>query len=128
MAAYYDFTSNGCQGTPLEVGATFSQQLVWSAETPTGSGVFLPVNITGYSAKMQIRKSPGAPLILEVSTVNGYITLTPLLGILNIVVPATVTASLASGLYKYDLDITDSAGFVTRFIQGAFEIVATITQ
>ncbi len=148
-AAQYDFANGSCDGNPLEVGATFSNQLIWQKEdlVATASAqaivdsvalsqgyiadrvcpIYSPVNITGYAAKMQVRKKPGSPLVLEMSTLNNRITLDPLNGILNIVVQAADTAILVPGLYRYDLDLTDQAGFVTRFIQGAFEIVETIT-
>jgi hypothetical protein len=126
-AAQYNFATGGCQGGPLEVGATFSNQLIWQAETPPGSEIYVPVDITGYTAKMQVKKKVGAPLVLELSTANQRITLDPTNGILNLVVSAADTALLVPGLYRYDLDLTDQAGFVTRFIQGAFEIVGTIT-
>lgn len=126
-AANYDFTSNGCDGSPLEAGATFSFQLIWEREDQNNPGVYLPVDLTGYTAKMQVRKAPTAPLILELSTANTYITLGGVNGLINLVVPANVTASLPPGKYKYDLDLTDTNAFVTRFIQGNFEIVGTIT-
>ena len=148
-AAQYDFANGSCDGNPLEVGATFSNQLIWQKEDTVATAlaqsvadaaallkgyvadkvcpIYAPVDITGYTAKMQVRKKPGAPLVLEMSTQNGRITFTPLTGIINIVVQAADTALLVPGLYRYDLDLTDQAGFVTRFIQGAFEIVETIT-
>lgn len=129
-AARYDFTSSeGCEGagTPIEIGATFSYQLIWQKEQPADSGIFLPVDLTGYTAKMQIRKSPGAPVILEISSTNGRLTFDRPNGLINLVVPASVTAALPAGIYKYDLDLTDQNGFVTRFIYGNFEIIGTIT-
>jgi len=126
-AAKYDFVSNDYDGTPLEANATFSFQLGWETETPPGSGIYIPVSLTGYQAKMQVRKTPGSPVILELSTLNTYITLDQTNGLINLVVPASVTSSLVPGLYKYDLDLTDSNGFVSRFVEGLFEIVAGIT-
>lgn len=127
-AAKYDFMNSGCNGSPLEVGATFSYQLIWQTENPPDSGIFLPNDLTGYSAKMQIRKNATSPVILELSTANTRIVLDPLNGIINLLVPAMSTVGLVAGVYKYDLDLTDLNGFVTRFIEGNFEIVGAITQ
>ena len=126
-AAKYDFVSNGCDGTPLEVGATFSYQLIWEIETPVDSNIYAPVDLTGYTGKMQVRMSAGSPVILELSTTNGRITFDALNGIINLVVPASVTAPIVANVYRYDLDLIDGNGFVTRFIQGLFEVVAGIT-
>lgn len=127
-AARYDFiNAANCSGSPLEVGATFSYQLVWQKEQPADSQIFVPVDLTGYSAKMQVRKAPGSPVILELSNTNTFITFDALNGVINLLVPASITANLAAGIYKYDLDLTDAGGFVTRFIYGNFEIVGTIT-
>ena len=148
-AAKYDFTSSGCQGPPLEMGATFSNQLVWQKFDPALTAaaqaiadfaaasrgmiadpverIFTPVDITGYTVKMQVRQKIGSPVILEISTANGRVTLIPLSGIINLQVAASDTASLPPGLYRYDLDLTDTNGFVTKFIEGSFEIRGSIT-
>jgi hypothetical protein len=126
-AAKYDFTTDSCDGSPLEAGATFSFQLIWEKEDQLNQGTYLPVDLTGYEAKMQVRKAPGSPVILELSTANTRITLGGTQGLINLVVPANATLTLPVGKYKYDLDLTDANGFVTRFVQGNFEIVATIT-
>ena len=126
-AGVYNFTKDGCDGSPLEVGATFSYQLAWEVELIAGSGDYVPVDLTGYSAKMDVRKTIASPLIVSLSSANGRITFEPTRGLINLVIPAAITAVLPSGLYKYDLDLTDTNGFVTRFIQGSFEIVGSIT-
>jgi len=131
-AAKYDFTSSGCQGSALDVGATFSNQIIWQKEDPAasllaGDCVFVSVDMTGYSVKMQVRQKIGSPVILELSTLNGRVTLVPLLGTMNLVVAAIDTITLPPGIYRYDLDLTDLNGFVTKFIEGSFEIRGSIT-
>lgn len=128
-AQQFDFVSNPSGGgNPCEQGATFSQQVQWAVETPPGSCIQVPVNLTGYTAKMQVRRLHKTdPIIIELSTVNGRITLDAPNGNVNLLISASDTALLISGIYKYDLELTDASGFVTRLIQGDFEIVEQIT-
>lgn len=126
-AEKYDFVKTSCGGAPCEQGATFSRQLVWQKESPQGSGIFIPVDMTGYTAKMQVRKKSSDPLIIELSTLNSRIIITPLLGQIDLLISATNTNTMPSGIYAYDLELTDLNGFVTRFIEGQFEVVGQIT-
>jgi hypothetical protein len=131
----FDFVRLGKgSGNPCEQGATFYQQIKWSVENPPGSGTQVPINLTGYIAKMQIRKLHKTdPVIAELSSLNDIsgnslgIVFDPLNGILNLTISAAKTALLIPGTYKYDLDLTDSNGFVTRLIEGSFEVVEQIT-
>ena len=126
-ATRFDFVRKECGGSPCEQGATFSYQLVWQKEYPVDSDIFVPVDITGYSAKMQVRKDIGSPVAIELSTANSRITLDGPNGVINLLIAANDTAVLVPGVYKYDFDLTDTNGFVTRFIAGLFEIVGAIT-
>ena len=132
MAAQkFDFTKAGCDsscgGMPCEQGATFFYQLVWEKETTPGSQIYVPIDLTGYAAKMQVRQKIGASLLIELSTVNSRIVLTPSIGQITLNISATDTNILVPGIYKYDLELTDGSGFVTRFIEGLFEVVGQIT-
>ena len=64
-----------CQPRPLQIvpGATFTQRYVWS-RGPEGAPV--PVDMTGCTAKMQVRAEFGSDDVLaELTTENGGITL-----------------------------------------------------
>jgi hypothetical protein len=122
-----DFVSNECGGNPCEAGANFNYDLIWQKENPVGSGLFVPVDLTGFSAKMQVRKNTGSPVIIELSTTNGRITIDAANGKITLSLSATDTAALASGMYKYDLDLTSPSSFVIRFVQGNFEVSGQIT-
>ena len=86
-----------------------------------------PVDLTGYSADMQVRDVSNN-LITELSTGNGKITLTPTQGIVNLALTATQTKALSVGNYSYGLNLTDSAGNVYQILQGAFIITASAVQ
>ena len=127
-AVQFDFIKDGCGGgIPCEQGATFSAQLVWEKENPAGSGTYVPVDITGYTAKMQVRKSEGSPVIIELSTTNLRITLGGSNGTIDLLIDAADTASLTKDKHKYDLFLTDTNGFSTKFVYGTFEVVGRIT-
>lgn len=126
-AINFDFTKSSCQNPVCEQGATFTYQFLWQKETTPGSDVFVPVDLTGFTAKMQVRKKAGDPVILELSTANSRITLGGIAGTIDLLVAANITDALVPGMYKYDLEITTGAGVVTRFVEGLFEVVGQIT-
>lgn len=130
-----DFTKSSNEGAPCEQGATFRFEMTWKEETAPGSNVYEAVNLTGFTAKMQVRKKTKAdPLIIELNSTpaegKGTITLGGAAGTITLVISATLTAGLAAGVYQYDLELTNtnvSPNEVTRFIEGYFEVVGEIT-
>ena len=100
-------------------GTTFALSPVWKVDN-------LPVNLTGYSAKMQVRDISNN-LIVELSTSNGKIVITPGIGQIALALTATQTAALAVGNYNYDLNLTDSASNVYKILEGAFILKASVT-
>ena len=100
-------------------GTTFTLSPIWKIDN-------LPVNLTGYTAKMQVRDISGN-LIVELSTSNGKIVITPALGQVAMTLTATQTAALAVGNYNYDLNLTDTASNVYKILEGAFILKASVT-
>ena len=49
-------------------------------------------------------------------------------GILSISATATATAALEEGIYVYDLELTTSAGVVTRLLQGQVTVSPEVTR
>ena len=87
------------------------------------------VDITGYSADMQVRDISNN-LVVEMSTANGKISLNPTIGQINITLTSTQTSSanLPAGSYTYGLNVTDSAGNVYQILQGSFVVTASTVQ
>ena len=78
---------------------------------------------------MQLRVSYTAPeVIVELTTQNGRIVITPLTGVLTLLLSATTTAALIAKTYVYDLEIVSASGFVTRMIQGEAVISPEVTR
>lgn len=101
-------------------GATYKLSLSWTIDDT-------PVDLTNYSAAMQVRESVSSdePL-LDLSSGNG-ITLGGTAGTIDIEVDADVMEATPAGRHVYDLEL-DSGGEVTRLIQGAFTVQAEVTR
>lgn len=107
----------------IYAGATFSLTLTYeTGATPTA------VNLTGYTAAMDIRGGEGGTLLLTLSTSNSRITLGGAAGTIALSISATDTLALAEGLYEYDLLLTSAGGTVIPLVAGTVTVVAGVTQ
>lgn len=114
-AGAYNFT--------CEQGAHFERTV--TVKQPDGS----PMNLTGYTARMHVRKDVDASTTLvELTTENGRIAITPLTGVLTLTLDSTAMAGISrSGVY--DLEIVQTAtGRVTRVIEGQFIVKKNVTR
>jgi hypothetical protein len=102
-------------------GYTFNTSPAWKINNSY-------VNVTGYSAKMQVRQAvTSTSVILEMSTANGRIVAGTTDGKFTITLSATNSAALPPGNYIYDLDITSPSGTTTTLLTGGFAVVAQVT-
>lgn len=86
-----------------------------------------PVNLTGYTARMQVRTEPNASSTLLSLTSGSGITLGGSAGTIAIQVPASTTEALPNGNFIYDLEIV-TGSTVTKLIRGAFRVRAEVTK
>ena len=115
IAGTYNMTCNQ--------GATFKRTITWTNPNKT------PINLTGYTARMQVRTSAAAnTVVLELTTDNGRITLGGTSGTVDLLVAANVTANLTPALYVYDLEVVSGGGEVTRLVEGNFNVKAEVTR
>ena len=110
MAAYSELT--------LEQGATFSTTI--NVEDTNGAAV----NLSGYTANSQIRKSyysttANSFTATVTGTANGEITIS---------MTAANTANISAGRYLYDLVITSPASVKTRVVEGIVVVMPGVTQ
>jgi hypothetical protein len=83
-------------------------------EQPAGT----PVNITSYTAALQLRSLPeSTTAVLSLATGSG-ITITGPSGLVAVHATAAQTGGIIAGDYYYDLEITSPMGIVTRLVQG----------
>lgn len=85
------------------------------------------INLTGYTARMQIKRDVSTASILELTTENSRITLGGSAGTIELNVTNAVTATLPAGNYKYDMELISSGGIVTRLLEGSIVISENIT-
>ena len=122
-ATTYDFIPN-TEGKPyIEQGATFDVTLACKDESGN------PVDLTSYTARMQVRASKVATtVLLELSTTNGRLVLGGPAGTIQIVLSATDTAAITWRRGVYDLELVSAGGTVTRLFQGTVEIDPEVTR
>lgn len=107
----------------IEQGATYKHTLVWQ----DGNG--LAIDMTGCTAKMQVRPSVASPdILIELSTTNGRISIIPLDGRISLYVSDEDTAVLTPAKAVYDLEIYLPNGEVIRLIEGKVTIKAEVTR
>lgn len=103
-------------------GSTLDQQLTYSIDD-------VDVNLTGYSARMQVReKHTSTSTVLNLTNTNGGIVLGGVAGTINIVVTASQSSGLAAKEYVYDLELVSSGSVVTRLIEGKFIVTPEVTR
>lgn len=103
-------------------GSTFSKTLTYSVSAS-------PVNLTGWTARLQVRqKHTSTTKLLDLTTSNGGITLGGAAGTITILATATQTAALPDGVWRYDLELVSGSGAVTRLVEGTFAVTPEVTR
>ena len=113
---------SGTYDINVEQGATFSLQITY--KDPSNQ----PINLTGYTARMDVRtKVKATTETIELTTENGRIALGGVLGTVTLSLTAAETAAIASGKYVYDLELVNGAA-VIRLIEGSFIVSPEVTR
>ena len=103
-------------------GSTLSQELTYSIND-------VNVNLTGYSARMQVReKYTSTSTVLNLTNSNGGIVLGGASGTITINVTATQTSNITAKEYIYDLELVSSSNIVSRIIEGKFIVTPEVTK
>ena len=104
----------------IEQGATFQRTFTWKDAAGT------PVNLTGYTATMQVRQShlSAAPLI-TLTTAAG-ITLGGAAGTVVARMTDEQTDTLPAGNWRWDLKLTSPAGDDTRLLEGTAKVTPAV--
>lgn len=101
-------------------GATFNFVATYSISAS-------PVDLTNYTAAMQIRTAYSASsAVLSLTSASG-ITLGDAAGTITVEISAATMASVNAGTYVYDMEL-DSGSEVTRLLQGTFNVQAEVTR
>lgn len=124
----------------INQGATYARVFTWFAgncgdptsccapgTTPTStSSTTVPVNLTGYTASMQIRQFALSPTVLY--DASNDIVLGGVFGTITLTIDATDTEGFTWWQGVYDLLLTSSGGQVTRLLTGSVTVSQGITQ
>mgnify|MGYP000449878673 CR=1 FL=1 len=109
--------SAGTYNFILEQGATFNRILTLKENNAV-------MDLTGYSVASKMRSTHDS------STVVGTFTCTisdASGGKITMNMTATTTAAIEEGMYVYDIEITSSAGTVTRLMEGSVTVTPEVT-
>jgi len=111
---------------PLTIlqGETWRHQLTWKVGVPAD-----PVDLTGCTARMQVRPEvASATVLLELTSGNGRIVLGTTDGKITLGLTATETAALTWQRAVYDLEIVHSDGSVRRLMEGSIKVRPEVTR
>lgn len=108
----------------MNQGETYRHTLYWKDENDQ------PIDITGFTARMQVRAKTNSPeVLLELTTANGGVILSnPVAGELKLYVSATVTEAFSWIAGVYDLELIAPNDDVTRLIEGKITIIKEVTR
>lgn len=105
----------------IDQGATWNITFTYKNSAGT------PINLTGYTAALQLRTSyDAASAALSLSSGSG-IVLGGTAGTIAVTATATQTGALTAGEYVYDLELTSSL-VVTRLVQGRITVTPQVTR
>ena len=120
----------------IDQGANWSLSLTWKDDAGT------PINLTGYTARMQIRKSYDSTATkLSLTSPSGGIVLGGSAGTVVLTATKTQTAGIALDYLSlfwnddkqaqrmvYDIEVETSGGTATRLLQGAAFVYPEVTR
>lgn len=106
----------------IEKGATYRKTFIWKQTNET------PINLTGYTARAQIRENEyAASFDLELTTENGGIVITPLDGKIELYISDTDTSAVSLNHGVYDLELLVGSD-VIKFLRGSVTLIEEITK
>lgn len=106
----------------IEQGATFNPVFTYRDDQAA------LINLTGYTARMQIKLKRTSPSTIEdMTTVNGKITLGGAAGTITLLLTDTETAAYTFTSAVYDLELIDASAVVTRLLQGSVVLSTEVT-
>ena len=108
----------------IEQGATFRKVLTWTDNLGN------PIDITGFTARMQIRQALKDPTpIISLTTENGGIVLGGVTGEIELYISDGDTEAMTIQKGVYDLELeAGGGGDVTRLVEGKVTMSLEVTR
>jgi len=102
-------------------GSTFRRTLTYTLDD-------LPIDLSGYSSRLQVRQAYYSedPVVSLVS--GSGITIGGSAGTIDIFIPASSTSNFPTGVHVYDLEIVSPSNIVDRLIEGTFNVTPEVTR
>lgn len=114
MAGRYDFT--------LKQGSTHTLDITWK----DGDG--LPIDLTGYTARMAIRRdNVNGSVVSEFTTENDGIAIEPLTGKVKVDINAIESDKADTKKCVYDLEMVFD-DYVERILEGTIRVSLSVTR
>ena len=105
----------------VQQGASFSRSFTWEKAGQ-------PVDLTGCSARMQVREDIGTDVLLELTTENGGIVLGGLAGTVDVRITPEQSAAFAWRAAMFDLKVTlTPLQQVRRLLAGRVTVTPQVT-
>lgn len=105
----------------MDQGSTFSLVLTYKDSSGT------VINLSGYTARMQMRRNYEDDSMIELTTENGRIALGGEAGTVTLTISATDTAALPPVEGVYDLELVQGS-VVDKLLAGTFSIAREVTR
>jgi len=106
-------------------GETFDRTFTYNTGTLAS---YTPVDLTGYTARMQIRERlEDSTTIAELTTENSKIVLGGVAGTIQLLLTDTETSAITTN-GVYDLELISGGGVVTRLMQGKTILSKEVTR
>lgn len=110
----------------IDKGSSFRSALIWKINEPA-----VPKDLTGYTARMQLRDSVDSNTILHsMTTENGGIAITGVEGKIALFISDTDSTLFDFDEAVYDLELIDSGGSgdVRRLVEGQVTLFDEVTR
>ena len=111
----------GQKNWEVDVNTTYSFSVVY--KDPNGD----PIDITGSTAKMQVRNAQGDKLAFTLTSPSGGITIDGPNGLITVKMTPTQTSKLFYPKSVYDLMLTDSQANKTKLVGGYLTASRSVT-
>ena len=115
---------SGVYNITIEQGSTYKLTMYWKNSANQA------IPLIGYSAKMQIRASTGASVVLlELSSEDtDQIQIYETQGAINLTIGYQQTTNLPPSVAVYDLEVTSPEGERTKLLKGRCRIEGEVTR
>jgi hypothetical protein len=105
-------------------GATFVYEITYKDPQTQ-----LPINLTGHTARMQIRENvDSTTTIYSATTESGAIVIIGASGLVTLTIPAATTTAFQFKKAVFDIEIVSGSGVVTRLVKGTLVLDREVTR